>query len=128
MRLLLDTHALIWWFTGDDALPAKPLAQIQNPDNQIHVSAATAWEIATKVRLGKLTIATALLRNYSSELEIEGFVPLPISDEHALLAGSLENKHGDPFDRMIAAQARIENLTVVSRDQALAELGCDLLW
>lgn len=121
MRLLLDTHAFIWWDNG--RLPGRVTAQIQEAD-EVYVSAVTAWEIAIKSALGKIvargTVADALA-DY-------GFSPLPVTVEHADAVGSLAPHHRDPFDRLLAVQARIEDLTLVTRDRAFRPYGLKLLW
>ncbi|HET6587309.1 MAG TPA: type II toxin-antitoxin system VapC family toxin [Oleiagrimonas sp.] len=128
MRLLLDTHALIWWWTDASQLSATARGMIADEHNDILVSAASAWEIATKQRLGKLGLPQLTLRRYVALLAADGFVSLPITTEHALSAGSYPASHGDPFDRMLAAQAELEDLTLVSKDRALRLFGVELLW
>jgi len=121
MRLLLDTHAFIWWDNG--RLPGRITVQIQQAD-EVYVSAVTAWEIAIKSALGKIvargTVADALA-DY-------GFSPLPVTVEHADAVGLLPPHHRDPFDRLLAVQARIEELTLVTRDPAFRPYGVKLLW
>lgn len=128
MRLLLDTHALIWWWTDARQLSAAARKSIANEDNVILASAASAWEIATKQRLGKLGLPQLNLQRYMVLLEADGFTALPVTTEHALTAGSYPASHGDPFDRMLAAQAEVEELTIVSKDRALRQFGVELLW
>ena len=119
MNLLLDTHTLLWWLADDAALSDGAAQAIADEDNGVFVSAASAWEISVKARLGKLDapedLAAAI---HSSELE-----PLVITIEHAELAGALPPIHADPFDRMLIAQANLEQLTVVTRDSRIAEYG-----
>jgi PIN domain nuclease of toxin-antitoxin system len=105
MNLLLDTHALIWWLAGDDALGAQARALIEVEDTQVFVSAASAMEISTKHRLGKLAGAGLLATNLSHFLSDQGFVELPISIAHAAMAGNLQIAHKDPFDRFLIAQS-----------------------
>ena len=128
MRLLLDTHAVLWWFADDPALPARLEAMIDDPANVILVSAASAWEICTKVRIGKLPTGQALCEDFSGHLERHHFSPLAITVEHGRLAGRLPGSHKDPFDRMLAAQALIENVPIVTNDAALAGLGVNVVW
>lgn len=125
---LLDTHALLWWLSGDGKLPATIRRLIGRDDSHIYVSAASAWEIATKVRLGKLPGAAAVLSDLEGELIRQKFQPLSISFEHAVLAGSFGFSHRDPFDRMIAAQALKERLPVLSGDEALDQFGIERRW
>jgi PIN domain nuclease of toxin-antitoxin system len=126
--LLLDTHALLWWLVEPEKL--SPLAQtaINDPAAAIFVSAASGWEIATKVRLGKLPGAEGLLQDLPSLLHQQGFQPLAVHLHHGIRAGGYPQLHRDPFDRMLAAQAELEGLQLVSVDPALASFPCRLLW
>ncbi|QVV67030.1 type II toxin-antitoxin system VapC family toxin [Synechococcus sp. LA31] len=128
LRLLLDTHALLWWLAEPARLSAKAHAAIGEPNNQVFVSAASAWELATKVRLGKLAIAATLLSDLTEVLAHQGFELLPVQFKHGLIAGGYEQPHRDPFDRLLAAQAQLEGLTLVSLDPALNDFPCQLLW
>lgn len=128
MRLLLDTHALIWWFTGSVHLSRAAREAIDNADGPIYVSAASAWEITTKFRLGKLPAAAELAPNFLPMVAGEGFVPLPITLQHGHLAGSLQGAHKDPFDRILIAQSLIESLTLVSNETAFDAYGVMRLW
>jgi len=119
VRVLLDTHALLWWLADDPALPATARNVIARPGNTLMVSAASAWEISTKFRLGKLPDAADLLADFEGYLGRERLQPLPVSVQHALRAGSLPGPHKDPFDRMLIAQAATEGLTLVSADRQL---------
>ena len=123
MRLLLDTHALLWWLADDPALSEPALAAIRTPETEVAVSAASAWEIAIKKALGKLDAPDDLL----AQLEHHRFGCLAITAAHALLAGALPPHHHDPFDRMLVAQARAENLVLVTRDSRLALYGVPTL-
>src|ERR1700687_4439844 len=105
MRLLLDTHTLLWWLSENSALAASAGKLIANKNNEVLVSAASAWEIATKVRLGKLPIAIELAHDFSAYLERERFDTLAVSVEHGIRAGLLPGAHKDPFARMLIAQA-----------------------
>lgn len=113
MNLLLDTPAFLWWLAGDE-LASDVVDRIADPDAVVAVSAASAWEISIKRSLGKLDLDGEV----SEHVALEGFVPLPISIDHATAAGALPPHHRDPFDRMIIAQGRLEGLTVVTRDVA----------
>lgn len=113
MRLLLDTHILLWWLSADPALPAAAKAAISDPNSEVFVSAASVWEIAIKQALGRLVFPVAEM---SAILAEAGFTPLGIDVEHAVRAGSLPPYHNDPFDRMLIAQAQHEGLTIVSVD------------
>ncbi len=127
-RLLIDTHALIWWWTDDPRLSQVARDAIADEANEIFVSAASAWEVATKHRLGKLADVPEAARRFAELVDADGFVPLAIDQRHALRAGSWPTEHRDPFDRMLAAQAEQENLTLISRDEAIAAFGCRMLW
>ncbi len=128
MRVLLDTHALIW-ATMSSKLVSIAAGQILHDEgNEILVSAASAWEIATKVRLGKLTEAERLERAFFEVIEIAGYTLLPISVADGLRAGRFTGEHRDPFDRMIAAQAIAGDLLVLSNDTKLDAFGVRRLW
>jgi len=128
MGALLDTHALIWWVEGDERITPKLRRRLGQPGEDVYVSAATAWEIATKARLGKLKTLKLLLQNFVEAIELLGFVSLPIALRHGYDAGRLPGAHRDPFDRMLAAQARAEGLALVSCDPAFAALGVKTVW
>ena len=123
MRVLLDTHALLWWLADDPALSPQAREAIADGANLVAVSAATAWEISIKRTLGKLEAPDDL----EAQLDANGFVPLPITVADGLAAGSLPRYHDDPFDRMLVAQARAARFTVVTRDSRLARYGIDIL-
>src|SRR5215510_16596420 len=128
MRLLLDTHALLWWLDGDRRLSLKARRAIADQANVILVSAASAWEITTKARLGKLPGATDVAADVAACVTDQGFVPLDITLLHAQRAGRLPGEHRDPFDRMLIAQAQIEDLAVVTNDEVFDEYGVARLW
>ena len=116
MNLLLDTHALLWWRHGNKKLGARARAAITRGAPDVRVSAATAWEISSKFYLRRLTLPAPAEAWMSAALNDSGFRPLPITVEHAVAAGALPQVHGDPFDRMLIAQAQLENLTIVTSD------------
>jgi PIN domain nuclease of toxin-antitoxin system len=128
VRLLLDTHALIWWLAGDPLLPATAKDAVLDPNNEVFVSAASAWEIATKFRIGKLPHAGALTVNIRGALTSQGFLELPITVEHGQAAGSLPGPHRDPFDRMLIAQAMSADLVLVSNEVIFDHYGIRRLW
>lgn len=128
MPSLLDTHALIWWLEGDPRFSQRLRDRLSSPDEDVFVSAATAWEIATKARLGKLASPQALLADFAEAVETLGFLPLPIDLRHGQDAGQLPGAHRDPFDRILAAQARVEGLMLVSADPAFRVLGVATIW
>jgi PIN domain nuclease of toxin-antitoxin system len=128
VRLLLDTHAVLWWFADDPALPPRVKDLVDDPTNTVFVSAGSAWEICTKVRIGKLPTGQALSDDFSGHLARHHFTPLPISIEHGRLAGRLPGTHKDPFDRMLAAQALIEDVPLVTNDPAFSDFGVAVVW
>ncbi len=128
MRVLLDTHTLLWAKITPAALSRKATAVIADECNEILVSAASAWEIATKVRLGKLPDAWAFEQEFLASIEASGYTLVPIDAEVALRAGRLTVAHGDPFDRMIAAQALAYDIPVLSTDAKLDAFGVRRLW
>jgi len=128
MNLLLDTHALLWWLFDDPKLSAKARTAIEKFDQRILVSSASAWEIATKVRIGKLPEVGDIADKLPAYLRRERFEVLPIALEHALAAGALPGPHKDPFDRMLIAQAKMENLRVASIDPVFKQYGVPTLW
>lgn len=128
MKLLLDTHALLWWWTDDARLSPASRAAIATDANAVFVSAASAWEIATKHRLGKLGGATEAVERYAALVDADGFAHFPVSARHGLRAGTYPAEHRDPFDRMLAAQSELEDLTLVTRDPAFGAFGTRTLW
>jgi len=119
MKLLLDTNALIWWLEGSRRLSRPAVDAIDDVSNDVHVSAASAWEISTKARLGKLRFTGSLL----ARLEKYDVRPLAVTVEHGWVAGALPPVHRDPFDRILVAQARLEELVVVTSDPIFAQYG-----
>jgi PIN domain nuclease of toxin-antitoxin system len=128
MRLLLDTHALLWWMTEDPQLSEPARLAMLDVQNEVWVSAVSAWEIATKQRLGKLPDVPAVQQWFHELVAADGFQLLPITAAHALRAGAYDSAHRDPFDRMLAAQSELENLDLVSCDAALPSFGCRVFW
>ena len=128
MGALLDTHALIWWIEGDDRITARLRQLLGSPQEDVSASAATAWEIATKVRIGKLQLAEEFLQNFLDAVEALGFRPLPISLRHGYEAAGCPGPTEIPFDRMLAAQALAEDLVLISADPAFNALGVSTFW
>ena len=128
MRLLLDTHALIWWLAADDALSSIARAAIADPENDVFVSGASAWEIATKHRIGKLPEAGLVAADVAGVVNAQGFKELPVTIRQGQLAGSLPGIHKDPFDRMLVAQAILADMTIVSNDEIFSAYGVSRLW
>jgi PIN domain nuclease of toxin-antitoxin system len=128
MQLLLDTHAFLWWLSGDDHLSAAAQSAIADEGNGIFISAASAWEITTKHRIGKLPGVAAIVADLEGAIVDQGFIGLPISLRHGQVAGALPGTHRDPFDRMLIAQAMLENLVLVSNEQPFDAYGVGRLW
>ncbi len=128
MKALVDTHALLWWLFDDRRLSPQARQVMEDGANEILVSSASGWEIMTKHRLGKLPHAGEAVRDLRGAIQRAGFEPLPISLEHAIEAGRLASPHRDPFDRMLAAQARLERIPLISDDQVFASLSVSTLW
>ena len=128
MRLLLDTHAFLWWVIDSDRLSLTARAAISDRDNAILISAASAWEVATKHRIGKLPEAAPIVDVMPEAIVREGFEALPITVQHAARAGALPGPLRDPFDRMLIAQALSQELAVISVDDALDHYGVRRLW
>lgn len=127
MRLLLDTHALLWWLLDDAELPASARRLIERAET-VRVSAASIWEVAIKQRLGKLPELALAVAELPALMRQSGFVPLPVDERHAAAVASLPLHHRDPFDHLLIAQAQIEQLTLISRDPQLATYGVALRW
>jgi PIN domain nuclease of toxin-antitoxin system len=117
VRLLLDTHALLWWLADDARLAAVEREAIRNPKNEVYLSAASVWEIVIKQGLGRLKVPEPV----SVAAARLGFRPLPITFEHVEATGLLPSLHRDPFDRLLVAQAKVESLTLVTRDPSMRE-------
>jgi PIN domain nuclease of toxin-antitoxin system len=127
VRILLDSHALIWWATDDPMLSDRARRAITQ-GSEVLVSAASAWEIAIKVNLGRLPSAMDLIADFERTLKSRGFLVLDITAEHGIRAGLLPGPHKDPFDRMLIAQAQAENLPIVTNDAIFDGYGVRRLW
>ncbi len=128
IAVLLDTHALLWWWAKDSRLPVAASHVIAAEENEIFVSAASIWEIATKYRIGKLPEAGRLLPGIDQHIGRSRFNELPISFAHAELAGTMSGAHRDPFDRMLIAQARLEAFTIISGDKTFGDFAVPIIW
>ena len=128
MRILLDSHALFWFIHGDKRLSQSAREAVEAIDAAVHVSAVCAWEIAYKFRAGKWPEAEILATDVVRIISAHGFEPLPLSLEHARHAGVLRSSHRDPFDRMLAAQAEIEDIPLVTADPAFRQFKVRILW
>ena len=125
---LLDSHVLLWWWFDPDRLSVPVLALIADPQTPVLVSAATVWELSLKHHQGKLPELAQAIADLSGLLQADGFQPLPIALAHGLRAGAYSQPHRDPFDRMLAAQAELERLVLLTADQQLATFPCRTLW
>jgi PIN domain nuclease of toxin-antitoxin system len=128
VRVLLDTHALLWWLFDDPKLSEAARNVIKDPNNQVLVSSASAWEIATKHRLGKLPEADEAVQDLPQLLQQARFDILPIQFDHALLAGTLAGPHRDPFDRMLIAQAQLEGVAIITTDPVFKGYKVRVIW
>jgi PIN domain nuclease of toxin-antitoxin system len=128
LKLLLDTQCLLWWFTEPERLNSKAIEQIIDLDNEIFFSVASAWEIAIKVGIGKLPLTEPVDTYIASRMRLLGAKYLDIVFSHACQVAKLPLLHKDPFDRILVAQAQIEQMTLVTADKILTEYDLDLLW
>ncbi|MGK6318057.1 type II toxin-antitoxin system VapC family toxin [Sphingomonas sp. DT-204] len=128
MSFLLDTHALLWWWLDDEALSTTAEEAMRQRGEPIFVSPVSAVEIAIKVRNGKLPAMRDSLLQFDELVRRDAFTHLPVTYAHACEAGLMPGEHRDPFDRLIAAQGRIERLTVITRDPQFTTFGCETLW
>jgi len=128
LRVLLDSHTLLWWILDHPALTPAAREAISGTENTVLVSAASAWELAIKFRTGRLPEAADLVSNFPIEIEQEGFQLLPISAEHGIRAGLLPGPHKDPFDRMLIAQSQAENTPIISNEAVFETYGVRRLW
>ena len=127
VRLLLDTHIFLWWLFDDARLSGTIRDALGCIDNTIFVSSASVWEITTKFRLGKLPEAAIVAKNVPAWIDKAGFKPLSVNPFHAQLAGEWKMSHRDPFDRMLAAQAKLENVSLVTADKALLDFPVQIM-
>jgi PIN domain nuclease of toxin-antitoxin system len=123
-RILLDTHAFLWWLAESPKLKREARIAIADATALVHVSAVTVWEITIKAQLDRLDPGTERI---DQEITANGFVELPISAYHALVAGKLPPHHNDPFDRMLIAQAQVENLVVITHDEIFSAYKVNIL-
>lgn len=128
MRLLLDTHTLLWWWSGGSELSPSARALLTDPSNELLVSAASGWEVATKHRLRKLGELSDAAPRFEQLVDIHGLTRVPIDLAHGLRAGAYLAKHGDPFDRMLAAQSELMRAPLVTCDAAFAAFPCETRW
>lgn len=129
MKLLLDTHAYIWWALGDSKrVSLRARKAVEARAATIYVSAVSIYEMTYKHRIGGLPKIAPLIMRLEDDMEERGFLPLSVSFEHGRRAGELADEHGDPFDRLLAAQAIVEGMAIVSNDEKLSALGARRVW
>jgi PIN domain nuclease of toxin-antitoxin system len=128
LRLLLDTHAYAWWVADDRRLPERTREVLVAAEAELLVSAVVPWELATKFRIGKWPGADLILADLAAALVEDRLTPLPITLDHARRAGLLASIHKDPFDRVLAAQAEIEGVPIVTADPAFRAMDVETLW
>lgn len=128
MKILLDTHAFLWALIEPDKLSSKTRRLLEDDLTEVMVSAASAWEIATKFRLGKLPGAKRVVAGYEEALHGLQATQLAMTSDHALKAGSWKVQHRDPFDRMLAAQSELGKLALISCDPAMKQFGIEVIW
>lgn len=128
MKILLDTHAFLWFVLNDSSLPGRAHALISDPANEILLSPVTYWEVAIKIRLGKFGLPGPFLPFMTRQIEQNSFVILPIELTHAEVVSTLPFHHRDPFDRMLVAQAMVERVPILSADLALDAYPAARIW
>jgi len=128
MKYLLDTHAFLWFVTDDDKLSSDARSIIKKSNNEVYFSAASAWEMSIKVRLGRLTIEEDLEPFIIKQLAENNFSTLSITIFHSIYTSKLPEIHKDPFDRMIVAQSKVENLSLISRDKNIKKYKVPVVW
>lgn len=128
MKLLLDTHTLLWWWSSSGELSKTARDLLSDPANELLVSAASGWEVTTKHRLGKLGDLSDAAPRFDQLTDLHRLIRLPVSMAHGLRAGAYLMRHGDPFDRMLAAQSELESAPLVTRDPAFAAFPCETRW
>ena len=128
MRVLVDTHAMLWWLRDDERLSRRAYAVLGDGDNELLWSIASSWEIAVKLRAGKLELGRPLERLYADLVSEQGVAVLPIGHEHCARVAVLPLHHRDPFDRMLVAQAQLERVPVLTADPKLGAYDVELVW
>lgn len=128
MRILLDSHVFVWFVLGDPQCRPKARELIGREDATVFVSVVTAWEMATKFRLGKWPEVGAFVSDLPAIIVRHDFSALPISIEHGRTAGLMQNPHKDPFDRMLVAQSKVESMPLVTADRRLGSFGIETVW
>jgi len=128
MRYLLDTHAFLWFATGDENLSAVAKEIIENSKNNIYLSSASVWELSIKIIIGKLKLKKDLNKFIAENIAIYGYIPMPVTIPHALAIAKLPEIHKDPFDRILIAQATVEKMKLISSDSYIARYSVKTVW
>lgn len=128
MKLLLDTHAFIWWDREPERLPPRVYSACENPDNQLYLSVASVWEMQIKVGVGKLSFQQPLSDIIENQKNENGLTILPVNLPHVWQLATLPSHHNDPFDRMLVAQAMAEKMALVTADRHIARYSAELFW
>ena len=128
MKYLLDTHAFLWWITDDERLTSRARERIKNRRNQLYLSAASAWEMAIKARLGRLQVADDLEKFIPKQMALNAIHALPVQVGHALRVFALPPLHNDPFDRLLVAQSQMEDLPIITGDPQIAKYDLQVIW
>jgi PIN domain nuclease of toxin-antitoxin system len=128
MRALLDTHVFLWWIVGDSALSSRVSAIIGDSTNDLFLSAASAWEIAIKARLGRLDLSGAPEVVIPEQMALNAIQSLPVQISHALHVYTLPDHHRDPFDRLLVAQSQLENMPIITADPQIARYAVEVIW
>jgi PIN domain nuclease of toxin-antitoxin system len=128
MRALLDTHVFLWGTAEPDRLSNRARDLIEDPENDIYLSATSAWEIAIKYAKGRLNLPDAVDSYISSRVSDLGFLPLPVELSHAVYVAALPRHHDDPFDRLLVAQAKLEDLSLITANPTIARYNIETVW
>lgn len=128
MKALLDTHVFLWWITDDRRLSSRASKIISNGDNLLYLSAASGWEISIKARLGKLELPSNIASFIAEQLAENAVIPLDVKMHHALYVYTLPDYHRDPFDRLLIAQAQLEDLPIITTDSQIARYPVEVIW
>jgi PIN domain nuclease of toxin-antitoxin system len=128
MKLLLDTHAFMWWHSDPEYIPKNTLTLLQDPDNEVILSVVSLWEMQIKIQLGKLTLRDDLELMLKIQQEQNNISLISVTLPHILELKTLPLHHKDPFDRILIAQSKVENATLISRDSVFKNYECSLIW
>ena len=128
MNLLVDTHVFLWLLNRSPEIGQRHIDMVNDEDNTIYLSVVSIFEMATKWRIGKLAIPSQFQNGFAGLYDAYGYLPMPLLVPHADLAGRLPGEHKDPFDRLLAAQAIVEDMAVMTIDGRIAELGARVVW